>query len=121
MKPLAAVVTIHAGIPDFECPFWESKYLADIHSLYISLVATPDKVISIVQEPESMNSVEQRVFIYLTEFIGDMKQEELATFLRFVSGSCLCGKEDNHINSLGGKAPNSPYLRLHARTTCLIH
>ena len=70
------------------------------------MVATPAKVIAIIQEPESMNSREQRIFTYLTQLIGDMKPQELATFLRFVSGSSIClGKKiEITFNNLSGLA-----------------
>lgn len=70
--------------------FWDSKSLADIFLLYRSMVATPAKVIEIIQEPESMNSGEQRIiFTYLSQMVGDMKSQELAAFLRFVTGSSI--------------------------------
>ena len=37
-----------------------------------------------------MNSGEQRIFTYLIQMVGDMKSHELAAFLRFVTGSCIC-------------------------------
>ena len=77
-------MAINSGVPDFERLFWESKSLADIYLLYMSIFATPEKVIAIVEEPESMNSVEQRIFTYLIQMIGNMRPQEVATFLRFV-------------------------------------
>ena len=90
IKPLPATMAINSGIPDTEQPFWQSKTLADIYILYISMSATSEKVIAIVEEPESMNSIEQRIFTYLIQMIGNMKPEEVVTFLRFVSGSSVC-------------------------------
>ena len=90
VKPLPATIAINAGIPDSQRVFWDSKTLADINLLYRSMVATPAKVIESIQEPESMNSGEQRIFTYLNQMIGDMKSQELAAFLRFVTGSSIC-------------------------------
>ena len=106
VKPLPATAAVNAGIPDFERPIWQSKTLADIHSLYMSMVATPAKVMAIIQELDVMTSGEQRILTYLTQMIGDMKAEELATFLRFVSGSSVCvGRKINvSFNNLTGLA-----------------
>ena len=80
VKPLPATIAINAGIPDSQRVFWDSKTLADIYLLYRSMVATPAKVTEIIQEPDSMNSGEQRVFTYLIQMVGDMKAQELAAF-----------------------------------------
>ena len=87
VKPLPETIAINAGIPDSQRVFWDSKTLADIYLLYRSMVVTPAKVI---EEPESMNSGEQRIFTYLNQMVGDMKAQELAAFLRFVTGSSVC-------------------------------
>ena len=89
VKPLQAALAAYTGIPDFERRFWESKTAADIHLLYFSLLATPAKVLSIIEEPEYMNAAEERVFTYLTQMVGDMKSPQLATLLRFISGSSV--------------------------------
>ena len=106
VKPMPATLAIYTGLPDFERPFWEGKSLADIYLLYISMLATPEKVIALVQEPESMNSGEQRVFTYLLQMIGNMRQHELSAFTRFVSGSSVCLEKKisvafNNLSGLG--------------------
>ena len=106
IKPMPATLAIHSGLPDFERPFWEEKFLADMYMLYTSMFATPEKVIGIVQESESMNAGEQRVFTYLTEMIGSMRQHELSSFLHFVSGSSVCLEKKisvtfNNLSGLG--------------------
>ena len=60
VKPMPASLAIHAGIPNFERPFWADKSLADVYMLYTSMFATPEKVISMIEEPESMNPVQGR-------------------------------------------------------------
>ena len=89
VKPLPAAVAAYTGIPEFERCFWESKTAADIHLLYFSLLATPAKVLASINEPECMNAAEERVFTYLTQMVGDMKAPQLATLLRFISGSSV--------------------------------
>lgn len=106
IKPLPATMAIQSGVPDLERPFWESKSLADIYLLYMSMFATPEKVIVMIEEPETMNSSEQRIFTYLIQMIGNMKQSEVATFLRFVSGSAVCLEKKitvsfNNLSGLG--------------------
>ena len=89
-KPAPAIMSVHTGIPGFEHSFWESRTLGDIHSIYTSLVATVEKVLGVIQEPDFMNACEERIFTYLTQFVGNMKPHELSAFLRFVSGSSVC-------------------------------
>ncbi len=55
----------------------------------MSLNATPAAVLGRIEEPDQLNSAHSRVFGYLIRFIGDMKQEELRHFLRFVTGSSV--------------------------------
>ena len=88
--PLPAIMAINSSIPEFHRRFWDSKTLADIYLLYYSMVAIPAKVIEIIQEPDTMNAVEQRIFTYLCQMVGNMKTEELSSFLRFVTGSSVC-------------------------------
>ena len=79
-KPLPAIVAINAGIPHFFNESFGTKTLADIYLLYMSMVATPAKIIEISQEPQSMNAGEQRIFTYLCQMVGDMKAQERAFF-----------------------------------------
>ena len=58
--------------------------------IYISLVATPAKVLAVIDESESMNASEERIFTYPRQLVGNMKPHELGTFLRFISGSSVC-------------------------------
>ena len=48
------------------------------------MVATPAKVIAIIQEPEAMNCVQQRIFTYLNQMVGDMKAHDVASVLRLL-------------------------------------
>ncbi len=75
--------------------FWE---------LYLALGVTASKVIQLLDEPLCLTSNQSRVFGYLVQMIGNMKQDELRSFLRFVSGSsvCLSGRLAVRFNSLSG-------------------
>lgn len=89
IKPMAAICTMNSGTPSCEKPFWESFSVDEFYSLYLSLSATPAKVLSILVEPFQENSSQARVFEYLQQFIGNMKMDEIRRFLRFTTGSSV--------------------------------
>ena len=89
VKPLGALYALHGGVPKVHNDLWIQFSVQDLFDLYMSLNATPAAVIGKVQEPEQLNSAEVRVFGYLIHLIGDMKQQELHHFLRFVTGSSV--------------------------------
>ena len=57
-----------------------------------------------ITEPQEMNSAEERVFGYLTQFIGSLKCDELRLFLRFVTGSSVIVPDEICVtfNAAGG-------------------
>ena len=62
--------------------------------MYKALNVTPAKVLEMLVEPEEMNSARDRVFEYLTQYIGNLNTDELRLFMRFITGSSVClGKE----------------------------
>ena len=75
-------------------------------NFYQLLNATPSSVLKQIQEPELMNAGESRVYNYLLSFVGNMKQNELRLFLRFVTGSAVLMAEPIKVsfNSLTGLA-----------------
>ena len=86
-KPLGAVRALHSGIPSSHHEFWKRLPIERLFVLYNALSATPKLVLEKLIEPSAMKPEEQRVFTYLTSFIGNVSQEELTCFLRFVTGS----------------------------------
>ena len=56
----------------------------------MTLIASPSKVLQLLEDPPSQSPSEERVFQYLQQFIGNLSVEEVGLFLRFVSGSCVC-------------------------------
>ena len=60
-----------------------------LYSLYLALNATPQQVLSVLQEPDVENEDEAQVFSYLKKFIGNVKNEEVRRFLRFITGSSM--------------------------------
>ena len=104
-KPFAALTAINQGIPSTHYSFWQSMGIVGLWKLYLALSVTPTKVLEFIQEPECCTSHHSRVFDYLTQMIGSMNQDELRTFLRFVTGCSVCiGPIEVIFNSLSGFA-----------------
>ena len=54
VKPMAALTSINNGIPSDEKSFWQSYSVEELYSLYLSLSATPGKVLAILEEPTTV-------------------------------------------------------------------
>ena len=106
IKPAAAIVLLHSGIPLNHATFWATKNASDIQSLHHRLTATPSKVISKIDLSEASNPSEERVCGYLMTMIGNMQPLELRLFLRFIAGAsvCIAPKIEIMFNSLSGLA-----------------
>jgi len=85
-----ALQKLNAGIPCNEKAFWNGFSVEQFYSLYMTLTASPSKVLQLLEDPPSITPSEERVFQYLQQFIGNLSVEEVVLFLRFVSGSCVC-------------------------------
>ena len=105
VKPLAAVAQMNCGIPAVHAAFWRTLSVERLFSLYLALTASPEKVLERL-ESDALNPNEQRVFGYLEQFIGNMTQDVLRSFLRFTTGSsvCISSKITVTFNSLSGLA-----------------
>lgn len=103
VKPMAAVSSIHAGIPEVHHSFWSKQSVQSIHRLYGCLSVTQSKVINSF-EYEACNSSEERVLSYLEQFVGSMSRDVLQQFLRFTTGSSVFLSKKIHItfNSVSG-------------------
>ena len=88
-KPFAQISLMHSGISPLHTKFWNKFVLNCLHTLYISLVASTEKILQVLK-CEPMNENENRVFGYLQQFIGDMKPDVLRKFLRYTTGSSVC-------------------------------
>ena len=106
IKPSAALDAISRGIPASHRPFWCGLSVETLYSIYSSLTASPEKVLSLMYEPDINDPNQERVLGYLTQYVGDMKPEEIRRFLRFVTGSPVCCVEGFVVsfNSLEGAA-----------------
>ncbi len=89
LLPFAAISTINSGIPDKHRPFWQSMDVDDLYHICDALTVSPEKVLEVIEEPEFLNPSEERVFVYLQQYIGEMKVDEAKRFLRFVTGSSV--------------------------------
>ena len=65
IKLMVAISAIHSGISDEEKLFWRNFSVNELHSLYLSLSATTEKVLNIIDEPVESNINQARVFNYL--------------------------------------------------------
>ena len=86
---MAAISSIHSGISEEEKLFWRNFSVNELHSLYLSLSATAEKVLNIIEEPVESNCNQARVFNYLLQYIGNMRNDEVRRFLRFTTGSSV--------------------------------
>lgn len=89
-KPFAVVTEIGKGVPTQHHQFWNAKGVKGLKHLLLALSVSPSKVLESIKEPLLASPVEQRVFGYLTQYIGHMKIDEVQKFLRFCTGSSVC-------------------------------
>lgn len=87
MKPAASLQAINAGIPSEHRPFWNSITVQKLHAVYMSLSVTVSKVLELLEEPTLVTEGQQLVWQYLKSYVGNMQNEELRMFLRFITGS----------------------------------
>jgi hypothetical protein len=92
-KPAAAVADIRSGIPMVHSAFWSRMSVGDLYSVYKALQATPAKVLALLDDAFVTNLSRERVFGYLQQYVGNMQEDELSYFLRFVTGSSVCSSK----------------------------
>ena len=90
MKPIGAHSAIANGIPQDEKPFLKQMSLDKLYSLYISLTATPSRVLDLMEEPDFLNCTEEWVFGYLREFIGNLSVNKTHIYLLEMCNCELC-------------------------------
>ena len=89
-KPAAAIAEVRSGIPEVYANFWRDMSLGEFYSIYRALQASTEKVLAMIDRVTLHNSSQKRVYGYLQQYVGNMKQDELRRFLRFVTGSSVC-------------------------------
>ena len=90
IKPAAALVLVHSGIPNTHKDFWQSRSASDVRALYYGFSVSTTKVLSMLDISPPGNDHEARVAGYLKLMVGNMQVHELSIFLRFVTGSSVC-------------------------------
>ena len=89
-KPLGVLYALHNGLPKPHKIFWSQFSVEKLFSLYKAMNATASSVLALLAEPEFENQAEARVYDYFKTYIGNIgncKEEELRSLLRFVTGS----------------------------------
>ncbi len=106
IRPMAPISMIHQGIPEVHRRFWDGVTVESLYLLYQAMVTNPTRVLEMIEEPELMNGNEERVFRYLLQFVGNLSNEDIQRFLRFVTGSAVAvsKKITVEFNSLSGLA-----------------
>jgi hypothetical protein len=77
-------------VPPSHQGFWKAMNCGDFYDVYRSMQASPAKVLRMLSEVTASTPQEEAMLSYLRQYIGNMRQEELQTFLRFVTGSSVC-------------------------------
>ena len=86
-QPFEAISIMNSAIPAKHGPFWQSMTVDGFYELYDAMLASPDKILQKILEPVFNNPMEERVFTYLQQYIGEIKLDEAKRFLRFITGS----------------------------------
>ncbi|XP_068690974.1 probable E3 ubiquitin-protein ligase HERC4 [Montipora foliosa] len=87
MKPLFLCTLIKSGIPKnhFQA-FWEKLSNTTLNDLYKALVPTTSGVLSLIETDDNLRPEEDVTFYYLRDFIRGLGEDDLLSFLRFVTG-----------------------------------
>ena len=87
MKPLFLCTLIKSGIPQnhFQA-FWEKLSNTTLNDLYKALVPTTSGVLSLIETDDNLRPEEDVTFYYLRDFIRGLGEDDLQSFLRFVTG-----------------------------------
>lgn len=105
-KRLGALYGMNGGVPAPHHSFWKGVGVGELYNWYKALSASPKRVLEKIEEidPDFMFVAENRLFNFLIQFIGDLTQEELRNFLRYVTGSSvlLCKSIKVTFNGVSG-------------------
>ncbi len=90
IQPLPACHLMHSGIPPKHVEFWSSLTTDELYAMYQGMAVSAKRIANSFVEPSTYsNPNEERVYGYLLQCIGNLPQEELSLFLRFVTGSSV--------------------------------
>lgn len=90
VKPSAALQAISAGIPSSHRCFWRKMPIPEFCEVFHALAASPERVIESIIEPAFEDQNQERVFGYLTQYVGSLSVTDARRFLRFTTGSSVC-------------------------------
>ena len=114
-KPLAAVTMLHNGLPQSHKAFWDEMTTDDLFSVYDALSASAEKVLEMLEEPVVLvDPLQVNAIGYLRQFIGNLNQDGVHRFLRFVTGASVCGSRNIQIDFHGGCYPSANMRPHHA-------
>ena len=105
-KPAYFIAEIQSAIPQKHKPFWNAIDVSEFHAIYKAQQASPSKVLAMIEDPIASNAIEERIYNYLQQFVGSLRDDEVRAFLRFSTGSSVCSSTPITIsfNSLSGLA-----------------
>ena len=90
IQPLPACHLMHSGIPAEHRRFWSSLTTDELYAIYLGMAVSARRIVDSFVEPAVYSTPnEERVFNYLLQCVGNLSQEELCLFLRFVTGSSV--------------------------------
>ncbi len=89
-KPVAANMLMNIGVPAQHKPFWKSVDISKFLSIYRAQSVSTSMTLKMFENAEGSNEIQSRILLYLRQYIGNMSNDELRTFLRFVTGAATC-------------------------------
>ena len=74
--------------------------------IYKAQQVSPSKVLAMLKDPVASNPIKERIFSYLQQFVGNLQDDEVWTFLHFSTGSAVCSSSTITVsfNNLDGLA-----------------
>ena len=87
IKPAAAIHQLNLGVPDLHHSFWSRMEVGKLFKLYKCILVSTTRLLGLLQEPLLDSPGKDEVWVYLRRFIGNLTNDELHTFLCFVTGS----------------------------------
>ena len=89
-KPAFFNSAMQSAVPEQHRPFWSDISSKELYRIYKAQQASISKVLAMLEDPETSNPNEDRVFGYLQQFVGSLAEDTVRQFLRFVTGSAVC-------------------------------
>lgn len=98
VKPVGAILAMHNGIPQEHRAFWAKTSIKLLLNVYNASNATASAVLNIIREPHCKNNSEESAYNYLIQYVGNLREDGLRNFLRFVTGSSALVVDDLFVN-----------------------